>query len=373
MVIGVRSDSASRRLAAAALAGSIRVPFVVVICVAALLVGAATGWALMTVFHPPPDQSAQTATLFATVTRGSVGGSIDVEASATWRSGFTARNQAAGTVTSATMSADAPAEPGTVLYTVDLRPVVVAQGTVPSFRDLTAGMTGPDVSQLQSLLHATGQYTGVADGRFTGALQRAVIAWHRALGLGADSTVERGDIVYVPSLPARVSLSASLVGTGDTVSGGEAAVRVLAASPDFSLVLTTSQAGLIPPGARVTLHPTGGHKWAAKIGAVVSNANGVTISLKPLGSSPICSDSCSAIGASGTSLIPASVTTTPTVTGLTIPTAAIQTDALNRTFVEDPKGIDHRVRVLGSSDGISVVTGITAGMRVRVPTLSGEQ
>jgi peptidoglycan hydrolase-like protein with peptidoglycan-binding domain len=373
MVIGVKSDSVSRTLASTFLSGSIRVPFVIVICTGALLAGAATGWALMTVFHPASSQSSRSASLFAAVTRGSVGESINVNASATWRSGFSARNEAAGTVTSTTVSADAPAEPGTVLYTVDLRPVVIAQGAIPSFRDLAPGMTGPDVSQLQLLLHATGQYSGVADGRFTSAVQRAVIAWHRALGIGGDTTVERGDIVYVPSLPARVSLSAGLVGTGDTVAGGEAAVKVLAASPDFSLVLTTSQAALIPSGARVTLHPTGGLKWAAKVGAVVSTANGVTIALKSLGSSPICSESCNAIGADGTSLIPASVTTTPTVTGLTIPTVAIQTDAMNRTFIEDPKGIDHGVRVLGSSDGISVVTGLAAGMRVRVPALSGEQ
>ena len=106
---------------------------------------------------------------------------------------------------------------------------------------------------------------------------------------------------------------------------------------------------------------------------MVSGSNGVTISLKPFDTSFICDTNCSEISTAGTTLVPATVVTTPTITGLTLPTAAIQTDARNRSFVDDPKGIGYRVQVLGSSDGISVVTGVRLGMRVRIPVLSAEQ
>jgi hypothetical protein len=99
----------------------------------------------------------------------------------------------------------------------------------------------------------------------------------------------------------------------------------------------------------------------------------VTISLKPFDTSFICDTNCSEISTAGTTLVPATVVTTPTITGLALPTAAIQTDARNRSFVDDPKGIGYRVQVLGSSDGISVVTGVRLGMRVRIPVLSAEQ
>ena len=352
---------------------SIGVRFVVLIGIVSLLAGAVGWWAVASVFHTASNPAPARPFLVATVTRGSVGASIDVDASTTWSSGFAARNQATGIVTSTLGASDTPDSPGTVLYTVDLRPVVIAQGDVPSFRELAAGMTGPDVSQLQSLLRSIGRYFGPTDGRFTPSLQSSVVAWHRALGMGTGASVETGDIVYVPRLPSRVALSASLISVGDSVSGGEAGIKVFSSSPAFSMVLTPSQASLIPPRARVTLHPSSGGSWHAQVSSVVSGSNGVTISLKPFDTSFICDTNCSEISTAGTTLVPATVVTTPTITGLALPTAAIQTDARNRSFVDDPKGIGYRVQVLGSSDGISVVTGVRLGMRVRIPVLSAEQ
>ena len=250
---------------------------------------------------------------------------------------------------------------------------MVAQGEVPSFRDLTPGAAGPDVSQLESLLRALHFYNGPPDGKFTPAVARAVGAWHKANGLGLDVEVHEGDIVYLPSLPSRVALNASLISVGAIVSGGEAGITALSASPDFSMVLTQSQAALIPPMARVMLLPESGTKWNAEVGASVSDANGVTMRLRSTTAGPICASACDSVSITGTTLIPATVTTAPTVTGVTVPTAAILSDALNHAFVTDAKRTRHRVEVLGSSNGISVVSGIVSGLRVRVFTLADGQ
>lgn len=196
----------------------------------ALVVGVGGGWALRTLLAPAPEVLESATYTLVTAREGSVGHSLRLNATAEWQAETTLLNQATGIVTSLVWQAGDVADAGAVLYTVDLRPVVVAAGDVPAFRDLHSGARGDDVTQLQELLAATGHFAGAPDGVFGRSTERAVRAWQQDLGLAADGVVRRGDVLFVPSLPARLALEPDLA-IGAAVAPGDPAVRVLRATP----------------------------------------------------------------------------------------------------------------------------------------------
>ncbi|PPH69738.1 hypothetical protein C5C45_04425 [Rathayibacter rathayi] len=55
------------------------------------------------------------------------------------------------------------------------------------------------------------------------------------------------------------------------------------------------------------------------------------------------------------------------MTGITVPTAALLTDADGSIAVTDDQGLEHAVTVTASARGMSVVDGVTEGLPVRVP------
>jgi peptidoglycan hydrolase-like protein with peptidoglycan-binding domain len=72
---------------------------------------------------------------------------------------------------------------GTVVVEVSGRPLLVMPGSRPMYRDITPGMSGPDVSQLQSGLTALGLLPGGAvDGVYGPATQQAVSRLYEARG-----------------------------------------------------------------------------------------------------------------------------------------------------------------------------------------------
>lgn len=89
----------------------------------------------------------------------------------------------ASVVTSHGAEAGAEIGPGTVLLTVNGRPLLAFPGAFPAYRDLRPGDTGPDVAQLQAGLRAAG-YTVPEreDGRFGAGTARAVTRLYRDRG-----------------------------------------------------------------------------------------------------------------------------------------------------------------------------------------------
>jgi len=86
-----------------------------------------------------------------------------------------------------------------VLYTVDLRPVIIAEGQVPAFRDLS-GLQAE--TQLQTVLVSwVLSISGVFGSETEAALKLANIS-----GVEANRVVGRGEIIFVSDLPARVAL-----------------------------------------------------------------------------------------------------------------------------------------------------------------------
>lgn len=347
-----------------------RRPFIWVVgTVAALVAAGSIGWAGATILTPPVDVLESTPYTYVEVVTGEVGASTSLNAVAAWTPIPVGSNLAAGTVTTVQVDTGQEVSAGSVLYTVDLRPVVIAQGKIPAFRSLTTDSSGEDVAQLQTMLLALGFYTYSVDGEFDWVTKQSVEAWQESLGIESDGTVQAGDIIYVPSLPTRVSLDTDKVKRGGSLGGGEDVIRGLPEAPVFTVPVTATQAGLMPVGTRVEITGPDGQVWEGFVVEQVSSSkdDSVTLNLDGVDGQPICGEECASIPVSDQALLRASVVSVEPVTGLTIPSAALLSKADGSLVVVDDQDIEHQVSVVTSARGMSVIEGVAEGMHVRVP------
>jgi hypothetical protein len=141
-------------------------------------------WAGRTALEPPSDPLVEAAPVTYTVANGQVGRTLQFSAVAEWELEPVGVGAVRGVVTTVELDSTSSVGPGDILFTVDLRPVVVAEGVVPSFRDLSQGAKGADVAQLQVLLAGLGFYAGEVDGSFGTGVRTAVRGWQRLLCRG---------------------------------------------------------------------------------------------------------------------------------------------------------------------------------------------
>lgn len=338
-----------------------------------LAAGAAVGWAGSTVFAPPPDVLDSTPFTTAEVVRGEVGSSINLNTVAEWKPVPIAANLASGTVTSVSVTAGQEVGVGSVLYAVNLRPVVIAQGDVPAFRTLSRNTTGADVAQLQAMLTQLGFYKGDVSGNFGWLTQAAVEAWQKSLGVDDDGVVQAGDVVFVPSLPTRISLDADKVVRGASLGASDPVISGLPAAPTFRVPVTDTQSAMMPNGTRVEVTGPDGQAWEGFVVDRATQQQGGTIDVILGGAdgAPVCGTECGAISVTEQSLLRSQVVTVETVTGLTVPSAALVSRADGTIAVLEEDGTEHQVTVVTSARGMSVVEGVSAGLRVRVPASGG--
>ncbi len=184
------------------------------------------------------------------------------------------------------------------LVEYDARPVFALPGSFPMYRDLTVGEEGKDVVQLQRALHATGRTTGPdPSGMFGAGTAAAVRHMYAAMGYApplatpaeavsagtagsrkaepeADVTLPSSEVVFVPSLPARVV--SVPVHVGDAVKGPV----ITLARGDMTLTgfLDPSERGLVTAGAKADIlaEATGAHATGAvaSVGALVTPDTG---------------------------------------------------------------------------------------------------
>lgn len=340
---------------------------------AVLVAGAGIGWALTTVLTPPADVLDSTAFTSVEVVNGEVSSSINLNTVAAWTPIPVGSNLASGTVTTVNVEPGQEVSVGSILYTVNLRPVIVAQGAIPSFRSLSRDASGADVAQLQSMLASLGFYDYEVDGEFDWVTQESVEAWQDSLGVEDDGIVQPGDIVYVPSLPTRVSLDADKVTRGASLGGGEEVVRGLPATPSFTIPATTTQAGLMPIGTRIEITGPNAEAWQGYVtGQVASTTDdSITVLLAGTDGASLCGTECGSIPVTDDALLRSRVITVEAVAGLTLPSAALLSRADGSLAVIDTDGKEHAVIVLASAKGMSVIKGVKAGMHVRVPAAEG--
>lgn len=335
-----------------------------------LLGGGVIGWAAATVLTPPRDLSDPTAFTFVAVDQGEVGSSINLNTVAEWTLAPVGSNQAAGTVTSINIEPGQEVGAGTILYTVNLRPVVIAQGDVPSFQTLSQGVKGADVAQLQTMLTTIGLYTGAVSGNFAYSTTAAVKAWQKLLGVPSDGVVLAGDIVFVPTLPTRVALDAKVIKRGATVVGGEAVVTGLPAEPRFYVPASEAQSALIPDGTVVEITGPAGESWVGVASDKVADEfSTVNIFLSGVDGGSICGEDCAIVPVTGSTQLTSRVVTVASVTGLRLPSAALLSKADGSVVVIDEDGVEHPVTVVTSARGMSIIEGVPVDTKVRVPAV----
>jgi peptidoglycan hydrolase-like protein with peptidoglycan-binding domain len=325
-------------------------------------------WAGRAALEPPSNPIASSPqTLSYVVEAETVGRSLNFAATAEWELTPVGRNGAAGVVTSVSVEPGSVVAAGDPLYSVDLRPVVVAQGDVPMFRSLGLRDEGPDVAQLQELLSELGFYEGETDGSFGVSTRTAVKAWQDSVGVVDDGVVARGDVVFVPLLPGRVVL-ADAVTVGAPVSGGEVSVFAVPEAPDFRIRISPEQASLVPLTAEVRVDYADGI-WDARITQVVeSDINQLDLVLTGADGDEVCGSECSDwVSLTDPTTFASEIVVVPETTGPGVPVAGITTDAGNNAFVTVPDGSQIPVEVLASSNGIAVVDGVDVGTEILIP------
>lgn len=332
------------------------------------IIAAGAGWAIATVLDEPEEVLESTPFTFVEVVEGEVGSSINLNTVSEWTPVPVGVTLATGTVTTVNVEPGQEVVAGTVLFTVNLRPVVVAQGVVPGFRPLAVGTKGPDVAQLQQFLTSLSLYAGAPEGDFGASTAAAVRAWQLDVGVQATGVVEPGDLIFVPTLPTRVALDTDKIARGTTVTAGDAVVSGLPVSPVFSVPVTEQQAGLLATGTRVEITGPTGQAWEGFAGEQTTDANGlIHVALIGRDDSVICAEACAEIPVTEPLLLRSRVITVESVAGLTVPSAALVTDAVGTVSVIDGDGEARRVQVVTSARGMSVIEGVDAGLRVRVP------
>ena len=162
-------------------------------------------------------------------------------------------NLLSGTLTHS-IEVGAVTDRGTVLYSVDMRPVVVLVGAVPAYRTLAEGTAGADVVQLEENLAALGYGGFVVDDTFTHSTAGAVRQWQRDLGARDSGAVEFGTIYFLPQ-PVRVASVAvrkgAPVGRGESIIGYTDVDRIVVAAVDADQVALAPIDGTV----RVSLGP----------------------------------------------------------------------------------------------------------------------
>ncbi|GAA3808797.1 peptidoglycan-binding domain-containing protein [Cellulomonas soli] len=124
-------------------------------------------------------------------------------------------------VTAAPVAAGADVQLCDALIEVSGRPVIALGGTLPAYRDLTVGDSGPDVSQLQQALNDCGIKTTV-DGTFGTATARGLESLYRRAG-------------YKPVSSATAALT-------PTTASGDGATTTSTATPTVTTAQVTTAA-----------------------------------------------------------------------------------------------------------------------------------
>lgn len=354
----------------------------------AVILGSGLGWAGRTLLAPPAPLPSQQSFSVVESSSGAVSRTIRLAAQANWAGGVAVPNLAEGTVTRQRVSDASSVKAGQPLYDVDLRAVSVTGGKVPAFRTMTAGTSGADVSQLQAMLRELGLRSSAPDGRFGADTARQVRAWQRSIGEPRTGEVALGSLLFIPTLPATVVLGDGLaVGSrvsaasdagatgGEASDGGETAsvvsgavVRVLPAAPSFSISLPENQARLAREGMRVDIDHDG-QVWSAVIDRVGDpGADGTAVAvLKSATDAPICASDCASVPVGGAAGLDATIFVVPEAKGVVVPAAALVVGPDGSAAVLAEDGTRVPVTVKASAGGRSVVEGIEAGAKVRVP------
>lgn len=147
---------------------------------------------------------------------------------------------------------------GQRIYAVSGTPVVLLYGNVPAYRDLSEGMTGPDVRQLNAGLVKLGYATRAALGPrpgwdyYSAETAHAVELLQATLGLTETGTLSLGEAVFLPG-PALITGWSSTTVPGGPATPGAVVVTASSTTPVVTIDLDAAQQSEVKTGDPVSI------------------------------------------------------------------------------------------------------------------------
>jgi peptidoglycan hydrolase-like protein with peptidoglycan-binding domain len=293
---------------------------------------------------------------------GTIGRRVRVGISASWPTDRVIRAGGDGILTTVTHRAGEVAQGGDVIATVDLVPVVVAEGPIPMFRVLETAIQGPDVAQLQAFLGDLGFYDGDDHGRFDSATRSAVETWQRAIGAEPDGSVEPGSLAFIDHLPARLEVLGEV---GDRIEPGAELLRVLASAPEFVALLSANARDELTSRMAVTIAAPDGSDWEGELTTFEPGETGGYVSSL---TGSLCRDTCDLISPTGETVLAGLITLVPETEGLVVPTTALVQMPNGKLAVTLPDGTNRSVTIIAEADGFAVIRGLPPGTEIALPS-----
>lgn len=348
-----------------------------VVVVGASVVAVVAFWAGRLTLTPPAELPEATDDQIAVmVSEQTIGQTLEYGARTSRPTRPIATNALPGVVTAAPVAAVTDREVGDVLYAVSGVPVRIVEGDTPFYRDLTPGLVGDDVAQLEGALVALG-HLDVADTVFDSATTEAVSAWQRKLGTPATGAVSLGELVAAPILPASVVVDEEVIWLGAVLGGGETVVSMATGEPQFVLPLSPGQLSLVPPDAPMTVEGFG-KRWPAVWESSAPNEElgmGELVRLASPEGGSVCAEECAVVPAEE-SWVSVQIEVVPRTTGPAVPVSAVTTDAAGQawvTIVDDHRTEQRPVTVERTHAGLAVVKGVAVGEMVQALASGAEE
>ena len=196
-------------------------------------------------------------TAIATVARRSLVSQTPVDATMGYAGSWNVVNQGTGTFT-ALPAAGRVVRQGQVIYQVSGAPVVLLYGHVPAWRDLSEGLTGLDVTELNAALVKLGYASAAALGPrsgwddFSGETAYALGLLQAHLGLTVTGTLPLGQAVFLPGA-ARITGPGATTVLGGAAAPGTTALTATSIRPVVTVALDAGQQTEVKKGDKVTV------------------------------------------------------------------------------------------------------------------------
>jgi len=291
--------------------------------------------------------------------QGTIEDSLEVKARFSWSAAGRFDVLASGRVTGS-VSGEVVREGDSILL-IDERPVTALTGTVPVYRDLTEGVRGEDVRQLQDFLSRHTLSLSV-DGVFGSSTSRAVQRWNSSRGCACGSSVPAGSIVFVPELPTRMRAADGLR-LGAPVPSP--ALEVVGLQPSVSVTVQAGEAARIPAGAVVRVALPAGDVQGKVAAAGMDDGKGGVVFPVVLDHADCQAAKCPPpSSAEGASTVPAVLTVVPKTSGVLVPAGSVGVAADGGAFVTLPDGKRVVVTLGATARGLIVVRGVQSGTRI---------
>lgn len=175
---------------------------------------------------------------------------------------------------------------GRVLYEINETPVVLLYGSVPAYRDLSEGMTGGDVAELNADLvklgYATAAALGPASGwdYFSSETAYALGLLQSHLGLAVTGSLPLGQAVFLPSAIQVTGLGTGAV-PGGSATAGSTVLTASSLTPVVTIDLDAALQSEVAMGDKVSITLPDGSATPGVISQISTVASSSSSSSSP--------------------------------------------------------------------------------------------